>query len=309
MSDDEEYYEYEEDFMYEDLVPDMVDDLAASSYYEAALYEDPAYDVEDYFSDWDYYSDDHYDDDPTAETSAERKKRTEHAAAAKRRTKGPSRKTTTVPTKSPLFPDTATFQGVLWKSPALDRDEDVAILYEPDSGEKVALLANWREVFKSSQPALDKSKLKRRRAESESIPDEEADNEMSDYEESVVSEEMSDGDSLASAEDTGDASNTTPDPEPDARVYKLASPPKVVIPMISMVSADTEKSPAKSPAKTPVKTPVKGAKRGRKRKAAVQEETPWENSEPRSKRVESRKGGGERADSSAPVRRSARQKK
>jgi hypothetical protein len=24
MSDDEEYYEYEEDFMYEDLVPDMV---------------------------------------------------------------------------------------------------------------------------------------------------------------------------------------------------------------------------------------------------------------------------------------------
>lgn len=336
MSDDEEYYEYEEDFMYEDLVPDMVvctnlnpcdqpvacaqhkhptvsypfqDDLAASSYYEAALYEDPAYDVEDYFSDWDYYSDDHYDDDPTAETSAERKKRTEHAATAKRRTKGPSRKTTTVPTKSPLFPDTATFQGVLWKSPALDRDEDVAILYEPDSGEKVALLANWREVFKSSQPALDKSKLKRRRAESESIPDEEADNEMSDYEESVVSEEMSDGDSLASAEDTGDASNTTPDPEPDARVYKLASPPKVVIPMISMVSADTEKSPAKSPAKTPVKTPVKGAKRGRKRKAAVQEETPGENSEPRSKRVESRKGGGERADSSAPVRRSARQKK
>lgn len=24
MSDDEEYYEFEEDFMYEDLVPDMV---------------------------------------------------------------------------------------------------------------------------------------------------------------------------------------------------------------------------------------------------------------------------------------------
>ncbi|CAI7658647.1 unnamed protein product [Penicillium bialowiezense] len=299
MSDDDEYYEYEEDFMYEDLVPDMVDELAASSYYEAALYEDPGYDVEDYFSDWDYYSDDHYDDDPTVEKSTERKKRTELAAVAKRRTKGPSRKTTTFPTKSPLFPDAASFQGVLWKTPALDRDQDVAILYEPDSGEKVALLANWREVFKSSQPALDKSKLKRRRAESP--PDEEADNEMSDEEESGASEEMSDGDSLASAVDTGDASTTTPDPEPDARVFKMASPPKVVIPMVSMASVDSEQSP--------VKTPVKGAKRGRKRKAVVQEDTPGEDSEPRSKRVESRKGGSERADSSAPVRRSARQKK
>ncbi|CAG7982443.1 unnamed protein product [Penicillium olsonii] len=308
MSDDEEYYEYEEDFMYEDLVPDMVDDLAASSYYEAALYEDPGIDVEDYFSDWDYYSDDHYDDDPTAERSAERKKRTDLAATAKRRTKGPSRKTTTIPTKSPLCPDPATFQGVLWKTSALDRDQDVAILYEPDSGEKVALLANWREVFKSAQPALDKSKLKRRPVENRL--DEEADNEMSedesgdrgsddeDLDEPDTSDEVSDGESLPSAVDTGDASNTTPDPEPDARVPKLASPPKVVIPLISMDN-DTPSTPS---------APTKGAKRGRKRKAVPQDDS-IEESEPRSKRIESRKGGGERTDSPAPVRRSARQKK
>ncbi|CAG8014614.1 unnamed protein product [Penicillium salamii] len=335
MSDDEEYYEYEEDFLYEDLVPDLVvsifsamqtarasvaskpdtdvssqDDLAASSYYEAALYEDPAIDVEDYFSDWDYYSDDHYDDDPTAERSAERKKRTDLAAAAKRRTKGPSRKTTTIPTKSPLCPDPATFQGVLWKTPALDRDQDVSILYEPETGEKVALLANWREVFKSAQPALDKSKLKRRHVEARL---DEADNEMSEDEESGedfddeepdTSDEMSDAESQLSAVDTGDASNTTPDPEPDARVPKLASPPKVVIPVISMAS----ETPATQSPVDPV-VPTKGAKRGRKRKAVQQEEAVEEDAKPRAKRIESRKGGGERTDSPAPVRRSGRQKK
>jgi hypothetical protein len=322
MSDDEEYYEFEEDFMYEDLVPDMVvssnsitmrvftnttaqtntnhpdtnpssqDDLAASSYYEAALYEDPGIDVEDYFSDWDYYSDDYYDDDRTAEQSAERKKRTEIAASAKRRTKGTTLKpTTTIPTKSPLSPDLASFQGVVWKTPALDRDQDVAILYEPDTGEKVALLENWREIFKFSQPALDKSRLRRRHVEeSKHVDVLEADNEMSDEDDELdSSDEMSDGGSLADASgsgvDAGDASNTTPDPDPEPpRQWKLASPPQVVIHV--------------------------PANRSRKRKAVAQEEEPGEDTAPpRSKKVESRKGGGARGNSDAPVRRSARQKK
>jgi len=177
----------------------------------------------------------------------------------------------------------------VWKTPALDRDQDVAILYEPDTGDKVALLENWREVFKSSQPALDKSRLKRRRVEESKTPDE-ADNEMSedDADEPDSSDEMSDGVSLdadasGSGVDAGDASNTTPDPEPDsARGMKLASPPKVVIPV----------------------------KRGCKRKAAAQKEDPGEDTAPpRSKRVESRKGGGSKGSPAAPVRRSTRQKK
>jgi hypothetical protein len=162
-------------------------------------------------------------------------------------------------------------------------------LYEPHTGEKVALLENWREVFKSSQPALDKSKLKRRRVESRP----ETDNETADDESS--SGGMSD-DSFDAAGDTGDASNTTPDPEPDFRGMKLGSPPKVVIPVTPVA---------------PV-TPVTTAKRGRKRKAVAQEEAPGEDLKPRAKRVESRKGGekaDESGDSSAPVRRSARQKK
>lgn len=253
------------------------DDLAASSYYEAVLYEDPSFDGNEYFSDWEYYSDDYHDDDPTAEKSTESKKRTDKLAKAKRRTKGSPRTTTTVPTKSPLYPDIATFQGVLWKTPALDRDQDVAILYEPDTGDKVSLLENWREVFKLSQPALDKSKLARRRLD---VKPDEADNELLADHQPDSSNDSSDGDSLdTSAVDTGNASNTTPDPETDANPEKTMPSPRVVIPVM----------------------------RGRKRKAVAQEAAPEEDAKPRPKRLESRKGG-ERSVSAAPVRRSARQK-
>ncbi|KGO50882.1 hypothetical protein PEX1_048800 [Penicillium expansum] len=298
MSDDDEYYEFEDEYMYEDLVPDMVDDLAASSYYEAALYEDPSIDVEEYFSDWDYYSDDYHDDDATVEQSAERKKRTAIAATAPRRTKASSRQKAHIaripPTKSPLVPDIASFQGVVWKTPALDRDQDVAILYEPDTGEKVALLENWREVFKSAQPALDRSRLKSRHVvESKPIDPSLADDEMfagdGTDDESDSEDEMSDvilsDSSAVDAGDTGDASNTTPDPDPDSfRSMKLSSPPKVVIPL----------------------------KRGRKRKAVAQkDDTDEDTASPRPKRVALRKGGGDKATKHAapPVRRSARQKK
>ncbi|KAJ5198959.1 hypothetical protein N7491_000475 [Penicillium cf. griseofulvum] len=286
MSDDDEYYEFEDEYMYEDLVPDMVtltktllvqDDLAASSYYEAALYEDPGIDVEDYFSDWDYYSDDYHDDDATASS----------------RTKGHIARIP--PTKSPLMPDIASFQGVVWKTPALDRDQDVAILYEPDTGEKVALLENWREVFKFAQPALDRSRLKRRHVvESKPVDPSLADDEMfagdGTDDDPDSSDEMSDvissDTSGVDAGDTGDASNTTPDPDPDSfRSLKLASPPKVVIPL----------------------------KRGWKRKSVDQkDDTDGDTVSPPPKKIQVRKGGADKATkrgAAPPVRRSARQKK
>ncbi|CAG8899786.1 unnamed protein product [Penicillium egyptiacum] len=298
MSDDDEYYEFEDDYMYEDLGPDMVDDLAASSHYEAALYEDPGIDVEDYFSDWDYYSDDYHDDDSTVDQSAERKKRTEIAAIAPRR-KASSRPKGHIaripPTKSPLVPDTASFQGVVWKTPALDRDQDVATLYEPDTGEKVALLENWREVFKSSQPALDRSRLKRRNVvESKTVDPSLADDEVfagdGADDQTDSSNEMSNvnspDNSGVGAGDTGDASNTTPDPDPDSfRSLKLSSPPKVVIPL----------------------------KKGSKRKVVSQkDDTDEDTAPPRPKRVALRKDGGHeptKRGAAPPVRRSARQKK
>ncbi|KAJ5958446.1 uncharacterized protein N7479_005596 [Penicillium vulpinum] len=282
MSDDDEYYEFEDEYMYEDLVPDMVDDLAASSYYEAALYEDPSIDVEEYFSDWDYYSDDYHDDDATVEQSAERKKRTEIAETAPRQTKASSR------TKR------VTARGVVWKTPALDRDQDVAVLYEPDTGEKVALLENWREVFKFAQPALDRSRLKRRPMVESKPVDPSANDEIfagdGTDDELDSSDEMSDvissNTSSVDAGDAGDASNTTPDPDPDSfRSLKLDSPPQVVIPL----------------------------KRGQKRKTVAQKDDADEHTTPpRPKRVALRNGGGEGPTTRAKtplVRRSTRQKK
>ncbi|KAJ5251659.1 hypothetical protein N7489_002069 [Penicillium chrysogenum] len=316
MSDDDEYYEFEDDYMYEDLGPDMVDDLAASSHYEAALYEDPGIDVEDYFSDWDYYSDDYHDDDATRREKEKNRDRSDSTTTNEDIVSSKKPHGQNSADEIPLVPDIASFQGVVWKTPALDRDQDVAILYQPDTGEKVALLENWREVFKSAQPALDKSRLKKRQVvESKPVDPSLADDEMfagdGADDQTDSSDDMSDVNSPntsgVDAGDTGDASNTTPDPDLDpVRSLKLSSPPKVVIPL----------------------------KRGSKRKVVAQKDDTDEDTEaPRPKRVALRKGGGDggtkRGDGATkhgngatkhgngatkrgaapPVRRSARQKK
>ncbi|KAJ5317482.1 hypothetical protein PENANT_c036G07616 [Penicillium antarcticum] len=305
MSDDEYYYEYEvDDYQYADEVPELVDDLAASAYHDATgLFLDADSDVEDYFADLEYQSDDYYDNDPTADKGLVREIGTKDVTPAT--TKPQSKKPKpAAKVKSPVELDVTSFQGVIWKTPSLDRDQDVAILYEPHTGEQVALLKNWREEFKHSQPALDKSRLKRRRAEEAQAVDDasmsEADNEMEPEEmdgededdELDSSDEMNDSVSRdGSSLDTGDASNTTPDVESSHSV-KLPSPPKVVIPV----------------------------KRGWKRKAAAQKDDgpgDGEDAAPRAKRVESRKGGSDTVkpavkgggSTGPPVRRSARQKK
>ncbi|KAJ5775687.1 uncharacterized protein N7511_000698 [Penicillium nucicola] len=305
MSDDEYYYEYEvDDYQYADEVPELVDDLAASAYHDATgLFLDVDSDTEDYFADLEYQSDDYYDVDPTADQGLVREIGTKVVAPAKTKRQGKKPKTAAAKIKSPVVLDVGSFQGVIWKTPSLDRDQDVAILYEPHTGEQVALLKNWREEFKHSQPALDKSRLKRRRVEEAHTVDDaslsEADNEMEpedmhgdgDEDDLDSSDEMDDSASHdGSSLDTGDASNTTPDLD-SAHSANLPSPPKVVIPV----------------------------KRGWKRKAAAQKDDDpagGEDEAPRAKRVESRKGGSDAAKaevkggSTRPaVRRSARQKK
>lgn len=68
MSDDEYYYdEYDElnEILYDaDAEPDLADDLAAHATYSPIWQDDPSEELRDYFSDWEYYSDDYFDDDP-----------------------------------------------------------------------------------------------------------------------------------------------------------------------------------------------------------------------------------------------------
>jgi hypothetical protein len=258
--------------------PHLQDELAQTSYYEAALFEDQGIEAEDYYSDWEYYTDDYYDEDPTVKLGPVAKDTDTKTHRANRASKP----------KSSLKPDITSFQGVVWKTSSLEKDQDIAVqIYEPGAGEQVALLKNWREIFKSVQPALDKSRLRKRKAQEVPEPDPAlADDELPcEDDQDDSSDEMSDIVSLDNTTengDAGDASNTTPElPQSPKRESNLA----VVIP----------------------------AKRGRKRKAEVPPETNKKAGEnaPRAKRVASAKrevNGGTSA-SSGPVRRSTRQKK
>jgi hypothetical protein len=173
-------------------------------------------------------------------------------------------------------------------------DLDLAVqIYEPGNGDKVALLENWREIFKSAQPALDKSRLREIRIRhTPQVEPEFADDEFPcDDDDEDSSDEMSDDlsiDNMMEKDDAGDASNTTPELEP--------------LPMEAQISVDTAP-----------------AKRGRKRKAEVPppEEPNKDNpggdeTRSRTKRLASAKGVRKAAGSdtsSGTVRRSARQKK
>ncbi|KAE8364554.1 hypothetical protein BDV27DRAFT_112350 [Aspergillus caelatus] len=167
MSDDEDYYdEYDEDiFWIEEPDPEIADDLAATAVYDAIFFEDPSLEVEEYFSDWDDQSDDYYDEDPTAVRRQRAMglwpnkyniKELNDIIAAKKNLSvqnGPIPKTTLPET------DITSFQGTVWKTP--HDDNPPRKLYEPGDGEKVALLKNWREVFRSSHPAIGRVRMRK----------------------------------------------------------------------------------------------------------------------------------------------------
>lgn len=57
--------------------------------------------------------------------------------------------------------DIASFQGVVWRS-SNHEPNDIVQLHEPGSGEKVALLKNWREIFKTSHPSNDRPWIRKK---------------------------------------------------------------------------------------------------------------------------------------------------
>ena len=69
MSDDGYYYDDEFDefneMLYDaDASPDLADDLAEHAMHSPLWQENPTEELRDYHSDWEYYSDDYFDDDP-----------------------------------------------------------------------------------------------------------------------------------------------------------------------------------------------------------------------------------------------------
>lgn len=131
------------------------------------LIDDPSFEVEDYFSDWDEMSDEYYDDEPTIlKRQRMARKVAESESTQQRAAKPVSKKKTNQTRKGPKSDpgiagaiDLTSFQSVVWKLSRQEQKQGPKF-HLPGEGEKVALLKNWREVFKSSHPSLDRSRRK-----------------------------------------------------------------------------------------------------------------------------------------------------
>lgn len=302
------------------------DDLAATATYDAVFFEDPTFDVDEYYSDWDELSDDYYDEDPTVK----RKQRTAELASRKPAGQGLQtiwrRKqsngiqtgggtTRVVPSQAP---DPTSFQSVVWKRP--EHDKNPVQVMAPGEGEKVALLKNWREVFKNSHPSFGRSRAWRQHkvldyldnsvpelAPSGPVKDLMVEDETS----RDVSTERTPGDSGS----VGYASNTT--------LEKSVSPPSVQVDK-AMNPASVNDLPANNYHSQPFASsnkennnndptgpspPALSPAKGKKRKASIsidEDQSAQGTKGRKSKRV----AAGQETQSalaSGPVRRSARQ--
>lgn len=139
------------------------DDLAEHTLPSPVYAEDGAYETMDGYSDWEYYSDDYYDDDPTLlkdnpqEGSLLRTSKSSNSSGLHRGKKRKLAATSDIQ----VYPSVVTSSSTLglwdppskatgWISSSAENKEKK--LYEPGMGERVALLGNWREVFRSNQP-------------------------------------------------------------------------------------------------------------------------------------------------------------
>ena len=296
----------------------MQDDLAATADYEAVFFDNPAWELEDPASDWDELSDDYYDDDPTVERRNRAAKAIEASKAnsndpqtSRKRKRGNTAQNGGAKAQrvSSLTPNPASFQSVVWKRP--DHDKNPVEILEPGEGEKVALLRNWREVFKNSHPSFGRSRMRNQRVldylESDTEParsdrvngllEDEAKREVSTDRTSGVS-------SLENLRETdtgsGNISNTSPE--------KSLSPP----------SASKRKTTKKDNSNNTQATshPTSSPSKGRKRKASISvDQQPGKNDtsdntkEPNSKRRATKKAGQatQPEPATTPVRRSTRQ--
>jgi hypothetical protein len=113
-------------------------------------------------SDWEYYSDDYYDDDPKLLRTNPQGGSPSHNRHFKKLNgaqRGKKRKlaaTSDIPDlcldedlKHDLKAMRPPVEGTVWRSAS--SDGETKKLYEPGRGERVALLENWREVFTAQQ--------------------------------------------------------------------------------------------------------------------------------------------------------------
>jgi hypothetical protein len=168
MSDDgyaHSSYDDLEDFLYDaDPEPELADELAEHTLHSPVYRDEDAVQTElqDYFSDWEYYSDDYMDDDPKL------LKRNSHGDSPTQRTplfrqqskRGTKRKlaeTRDVPGDNDAL--VQSIAGVVWGKCVAQEPP----IYKDGQDKKVALMKNWRQIFntngwtRSSQGVDDES--------------------------------------------------------------------------------------------------------------------------------------------------------
>ncbi|KAK2748915.1 hypothetical protein FQN57_007198 [Myotisia sp. PD_48] len=137
MSDDEDYNdEYDEEWVYfDDGEPDPTEDVPVGTSYSPVYLDDQAlYAAFESDSDWDYYSDDYFEEEPSTT-----KKRPGHTQLS----------TTENAIGDRQF-DPDMFCGVVWGT--ANPSGDAGQHYEPGTAETVALLKDWREIFQEAKP-------------------------------------------------------------------------------------------------------------------------------------------------------------
>jgi hypothetical protein len=145
-----------------DPTPDLADELAAHALADTVypLDYDPGYEMQEYYSDWEYYSDDYYDDDPAIlrlhpVDGEPPKKKVKASTFKSSKAKGTKRRAAELAepeedghAQRKLYIMTGSMQGTVWATPVPVRNN----IYRPGSGKKVALLKDWRERYNLASP-------------------------------------------------------------------------------------------------------------------------------------------------------------
>ena len=159
MSDDEYvaggYSPYSdlEDLLWDaDPAPDLADDLASHALHSPIFADEPGYELLDYHSDWEYYSDDYFDDDPhilknnpqDGGSSKVRRPGGDQTARGKKRKLVETQDIPPLDLGERKYLE-ACMKGTIWATPIPEREN----LYTSTEPQKVALMKDWKNKFGS----------------------------------------------------------------------------------------------------------------------------------------------------------------
>lgn len=151
-----------EDLLYDaDPAPDLADDLASHAIYSPIFADEPGYELQEYHSDWEYYSDDYFDDDP--DLLRNNPQDGSPLKPQKQSKRGKKRKLADLNDIPKLDLGeraklTDCIRGTVWAKPIARRDNT----FRSGEEDKVALLKDWQKRFgTTSLQQPDKAKRPR----------------------------------------------------------------------------------------------------------------------------------------------------